>query len=90
MSVLTMLMAKASYWLGLLRRLVMLRLGLTVAADVLDIQVQQVVILLQQGLIGCAQEVIRSVVDVQPNVLGRMSGCIQLVGNRRVNLRWNP
>src|SRR5699024_5883328 len=62
------------------------RLGLAVAADVLYIQVQQVVIFLQQWLIGRAQEVIRSVVDVQPYILGRMSSCIQLVGNRSVNL----
>ena len=46
------------------------RLGLAVAADVLHIQVQQVVILLQQGLIGGAQEVVGGVVDVQPHVLG--------------------
>ena len=51
------------------------RLGLAVAADVLYIQVQQVVIFLQQWLIGRAQEVIRSVVDVQPYILGRMSSC---------------
>ena len=46
-------------------------LGLAVTADVLDVQVQQIIILLKQRLIGRAQEVVRCIVDVKPDILFR-------------------
>src|SRR5699024_1251220 len=56
-------------------------LGLAVTTDVVDLQVQQIVVLLQQGLISGAQEVIGGIVDVEPDSLFGMSGSIQLSGN---------
>ena len=52
-------------------------LGLAVAADVVNLQVHQVVVLLQQGLVGGAQEVVGCVVDVQPDGLLGAGGGIQ-------------
>src|SRR5699024_7122352 len=57
-------------------------LGLTIPLNVLNIQVQQVVVLLQQGLVGGAQEVIGGVVDVQPHLLLGAGLFADLVGNR--------
>ena len=62
-------------------------LCLSVAADVRDVQVQQIIILLKQRLIGRAQEVIGRVVDVKPDVLCRSSFFTQLVRNRRIDNR---
>ena len=59
-------------------------LGLAVAGYVLDVQVQQIVVLLEQRLIGRAQEVVGGVVDVQPDILGRMRRRVELVGDRLI------
>ena len=61
-------------------------LCLAVAADVVYIEIEKVIIVLQQRLICSAQEVIRRVVDIKPYLLGRVLGSIQLVGNRSVSL----
>ena len=60
-------------------------LCLSISTDVIYFQVQQIIILLQQRLIGRAQEVIRCVVDVQPYFFGRALAFIQLVGNLVIN-----
>ena len=51
------------------------------------LRLQQIVIVLEQRLVGRAQEIIRRVVDVEPYALLRMRGSVKLVGNRLVNLR---
>ena len=46
-------------------------LGLAVAANDLEVEVEDVLVLLEQGLIGGGQEIVGGVVDGQPDLLGR-------------------
>ena len=69
---------------GVAQSVCQVALGLAVALDVLDVQVQDLVIVLQLGQIGGVQEVVGGIEDVQPDILRRRVRLAQLVAESGV------